>query len=149
MSETFLENFLAAAKSITKADRGLAVDTKLQPVAMINLSQNDIDDPSFSDCAIQTLRRAIDSGEIVVTNNLIADNPSFAPETNTKLSGLRFVVAIPIQGAGAIYIDQRVRFGVIPQSTIDNLLRLVTHIQDNQLEDNTSETFCTIYEQLT
>ena len=148
MSETFLTNFLAAAKSITNADRGLAVDAQLQPVAMINLSQDDIDDPSFSDCAVKTLRKAIDSGTVVVTNNLITDNPSFAPQTNTKLSGLRFVVVIPIQDTGAIYLDQRVRFGVIPQATVDNLVRLLTHIKANQLEDNTPEAFCAIYEQL-
>ena len=148
MSKIFLENFLSAAKSITNADRGLAVDIQLQPVAMINLSQDDVDDPAFSDCAMQTLRRAIDSGEVVITNNLITDNPSLAPETNTKLSGLRFVLGIPIRDTGAIYLDQRVRFGVIPQTTVDNLLRLVTHIQDNQLEDNTPDALCVIYEQL-
>ena len=148
MSKDFVSNFLSVAHMITRADRGLAVDTDMQILAGINVTQANLDDPRFCDCAKDTLQKAINTGETIITNNLIMDQ-SQAPKTNVSLTDLRFVVGIPIPGMGAVYLDQPIRpQGVMSPQIIKSLAQLVAHIQTQHLEDSTPEEIYGIYQEI-
>lgn len=148
MSETFLTNFLQAAQAITKAERGMAVDSNLEILATLNLSDAELDESSFSECAEKTLNQALDSNEAIITNNLIVD-PANAPDTNTNLANLRFVVAIPLSDIGAIYLDQRIKTGIlISQEIVQNLMRLAKHIRERKLEASTPDEMVSMYQQI-
>ena len=148
MSESFLIPFMQAAQSITNAERGMAVDTELEVLATINLSDTDLQDRAFNESAVNALTQAMDKGEPIITNNLIVD-PAQAPNTNTSLANLRFVVGIPVPEIGAVYLDQRIRTGaLISQEIVQNLMELVKHIQANQLENSTVEAMFEIYRQI-
>lgn len=138
MSNHFLVNFMYAAKTITKAQRGMAVDADLQLLDTINLSQDIINSNLFQEVASNNLNRALQKGEAIITNNMITD-PSQAPVTNTNFADLRVVIIIPVDGYGAVYLDQPLRYGIIARSVIDKLVRLAMFILENQLEDGSPE----------
>jgi len=137
MSETFLSNFMHVALHITGAERALVVDQDLTIIDMVNLEQSDILADNF--IGIDVIRRALESGEAIVTNNAVSD-VSHAPNTNTNFSNLRLIVVIPAGGYGAVYLDQPMRLGVIPKDTINRLMALGEHVaQSGQLEISADE----------
>lgn len=137
MSDTFLENLMRAVHSITKATRCLALDTALKVQHAIGVSDDELADESFLSVVHTSVKSALDDNEPVLTNNLITD-PTDAPHTNTHLSGLRIIIAVPVENYGAIYLDQSVRDGVFERDTMDNLMALINHLISNEklhLED--------------
>lgn len=147
MNETFLENFMRVAKKITHAERCLVVNADLEILSMSNVDEAEIESADFNELAMECLREALDTGEAVITNNVITD-PSEAPTTNTNFANLRVVVALPLAGHGAVYLDQHIRNGIIPRQMIERLMRLAAYVLDNQ-QENCSETELTkLYQQI-
>jgi hypothetical protein len=137
MSETFLSNFMHVALRITGAERALVVDDDLTIIDMVNLDQSDVLADNF--IGVDVVRKALESGEPIVTNNAVSDI-SNAPNTNTNFSNLRLIVVIPVAGYGAVYLDQLMRLGVIPKDTINRLMELGEQIaQSQQLEISADE----------
>lgn len=137
MSETFLSNFMVVALHITGAERALVVDSDLTIVDMVNLEQADVLADNF--IGIDVIRRALESGDTIVTNNAVSDIAN-APNTNTNFSNLRLIVVIPAGGYGAVYLDQPMRQGVIPKDTINRLMLLGEQIaRSGQLEISAEE----------
>ncbi|MBZ0286757.1 MAG: hypothetical protein K8I30_04015, partial [Anaerolineae bacterium] len=99
--------------------------------------QSDVLDDNF--IGIDVIRRALESGEAIVTNNAVSD-VSHAPNTNTNFSNLRLVVVIPAGGHGAVYLDQLMRKGVIPKDRVNRLLVLGELLAENgELEISADE----------
>ncbi len=147
MSTTFLENLLDALKKITHCERGLAVDENFELVKAINLADNEIQSDAFNEFASQCLQDAVDLGEPVLANNIITDL-SEAPETNTNFSDLRVIIALPVKGHGAIYLDQHIGRGVIPKQMLDRLMALIEELlQYGDLEGQTPDTMVKRYQQ--
>jgi hypothetical protein len=137
MSETFLSNFMHVALDITGAERALVVDPDLTIVDMANLDQSDVLSDNF--IGIDVIRRALQSGESIVTNNAVPD-VSHAPNTNTNFSNLRLIVVIPAGGYGAVYLDQLMRRGVIPKDRVNRLMVLGEQIAESgELEISADE----------
>ena len=64
-------------------------------------------------------------------------------------ANLRFVVAIPLSGMGAIYLDQRIKTGIlISQEIVQNLIKLAKHIRERRLEASTPDEMVGIYQQI-
>ena len=149
MSETFLSNFMTAARLISGAERGMAVDTTLHVVNMVNVSKSDTaPTSSFCDFAMENLQEAMATGEPIFTNTEITDI-SQAPTTNVNLGNIRFVVAMPVADYGAVYLDQRIRTGIIHRFTIEKLMRLVVYLVDNGLEGSSPEEMIKLYGEVT
>lgn len=127
MSDSILSIVMRVAKEITDAERGMSVTTDLTVVDIENITTDMVQDESFQAVALKSLSKAIETNESVLTNNIITD-PAQAPVTNTNFTDLRVIVAIPIQGQGAIYLDQHIRDGMFQRDTIDRLNRMVTEI---------------------
>jgi hypothetical protein len=140
MSNEFLAAFMHAAREITSAERGLAVDRDFKLQDRLNLPDETLQAPRFANLANITLRQAMDQNEPIVTNNIIT-SPSEAPVTNTNFSDLRVVIVIPVEGIGAVYLDQHIRQGVIPRDIVEALYRLAqtavaggyTHLTSDEL----------------
>lgn len=127
MSDTFLSNLMRAAHQITGATRCLAIDTDITILDTIGIDDDERKDPNFIAIVEASVKDAIAKGESVLSNNLIT-SPEQAPHTNTHLSGLRVILALPVQEYGAIYLDQSVRDGVFDRETIDQLTSLIAHL---------------------
>jgi hypothetical protein len=138
MSADFLVNFLQVAKTITGVERGMAVDQNLNVLHRINLDEETLKTPRFSVLANSTLRRAMESNDAILTNNVVT-NPSEAPLTNTSFSDLRVIVAIPLGKAGAVYLDQHIRQGVISREMIEDLHNLGKQALDQGAASSTEE----------
>ncbi len=82
MSDSFLHNFLRAARIITETERGLAVNTAMQIVSSVNVDQATIESTPFLNFALECMQQARDQREAIITNNTIRDI-SEAPNTNT------------------------------------------------------------------
>jgi hypothetical protein len=147
MTEEFLVRFMHAAQEVTKAERLLAVDANMMPVDSIDLEQDEIDSDEFKAILEPNLKQAIERGEVIITNNLITGDVK-APTTNTNFSELRFVILIPIGNVGAIYLDKRVRMGMIAREAVDKLRLLALRIIDSGYENNTAEQIVTWYRQM-
>lgn len=147
MNETFLENLMLTAKKITHAERCMAVDDDLQVISMVNIDQETIESDQFNDFASMTLRDAMNKNEAIITNNVITD-VSEAPTTNTNFANLRVVVAVPVAGHGAIYLDQHIRQGVIPKPMIERLQNLVKYLMQNQLESISDSEMLKLFQQI-
>jgi hypothetical protein len=147
MSDVFLRNFMEAAKKITHAERCMVVNTDLELLEMINVDRAMVESTAFGEFALECLREAIKSDEVVITNNVITD-PSDAPTTNTNFANLRVVVALPLVGHGAVYLDQHIRNGIIPRQMIERLMRLATHVRENNLEDSSSAELVQLFQTL-
>lgn len=147
MSTSFLEIFLYAARSITQAERGMAVDKDMQVLGTVNLDRTVMESPTFSDFANTCLRQAMQEGSAVITNNTIT-NPSEAPTTNTNFADLRVVVALPVVDYGAIYLDQHIRDGIVDRATVEKLMRLADHVREQGGEDHTEDQLVELYKQL-
>jgi hypothetical protein len=147
MSDTFLSKFLSVAKQITRAERGMAVDADLEIVALLDLDTDAVNDPSFSQFAEIWLRRALETDETIITNNIITDATK-APNTNTNFSNLRVVVVIPVRDHGAVYLDQHIRHGIIPRDTIERLTQMINSVQQDKNEHLSEGEMIEIYEKL-
>ncbi len=121
MNDQFLPWFLQVAMRVSGAERGMALDLNDQIVARVNLEDKIVQEPGF--IGFNVIHEALTTGDPILTNNLITD-PSDAPTTNTNFAHLRIIVVIPVSEVGAIYIDQPIRMGVIPQPTIDRLMQV-------------------------
>jgi len=145
MSDTFVSNFMRAAVYVTGMERALAVNTELDILDSVNLREEDIQSERFT--GVEAIQRAFNSEQYVITNNLKLD-PAEAPTTNTNFSDLRVVVALPLAGHGAIYLDQPLRNGMVPRENVEKLMALAGHvIQQNKIELDASE-LVAIYERM-
>jgi uncharacterized ferredoxin-like protein len=130
MSDSFLTRFFHVAQKVTVADRGLAVNSALEVLEKFNVDEKVLADQGFADFSQTWLRRALDDGETIITNNIITD-ASQAPTTNTNFANLRVVVCIPLSEHGAIYLDQHIRNGIIPREVIDRLSAVAVKLLEN------------------
>jgi hypothetical protein len=124
---TFLTNFMRAARSITDAERCIAFDTDMNMQDYLNIDAAELGKKSFADLVSSWVEQAIAGQKAVIANNLITD-PSEAPKTNVHLKDLRMVVAIPIDGYGAIYLDQPIRKGVFERNVVDKITEMAQRI---------------------
>lgn len=147
MDEVYLEQFMNVAKDVTQAERGLVVDSDINIIKTNNIDPSTIDSEEFKAFAMPNLQQAISRGEAIIANNVIADL-SEAPTTNTNFANLRIAVALPIVGHGAIYLDRRVRDGVITKQTIDKLMKLAQHIKDQEFKVQTQDDLYRLYQDI-
>jgi len=120
MSEAFLREWMAMAQHVSGAERACAATADLRICALSGLDEAVLKASNFADFVTETLRGALQQGQPIFTNNLIRDMDQ-APTTNTNLSEMRFVVAIPLAALGAVYLDQPIRMGVISREVVQKL----------------------------
>ncbi len=147
MSADFVAKILHVTLNITGADRGLAVTPDLQLIEAINLTQETIDNPAFRTLAEDTLRQSLEAGEPVITNNMVT-NPENAPVTNTTFSELRAIVTFPVGKLGAVYLDQRLRYGIIDRNTLDTVITFIEHILDYNRQGLSEAELIALYRQI-
>jgi hypothetical protein len=144
---TFLTNFMRAARSITDAERCIAFDSDMIMQDHLNIDAAELSKKSFSDLVSGWIEEAIAGQKAIIANNLITD-PSEAPKTNVHLKDLRMVVAIPIDGYGAIYLDQPIRKGVFERSVVDKIAELAQHISQSGNTDLSEDDMTAMYAKL-
>ncbi|MDQ7035883.1 MAG: hypothetical protein Q9P01_13935 [Anaerolineae bacterium] len=105
----------------------MAFDTDLKMLDSLNITDEDMEKQRFADLVSLWVEQAIEDSKAVIANNLITDS-SKAPKTNIHLKDLRMVVAIPIEGYGAIYLDQAIRKGVFERVVVDKITQLANHL---------------------
>ena len=120
MSTSFLKEWMMMAQRVSGAACACAATADLRICAMSGLDETALKSTSFTNFVTETLSSALQQGQPIFTNNLIRDADE-APTTNTHLSEMRFVVAIPLADLGAIYLDQPVRVGVISRQMVQKL----------------------------
>lgn len=147
MSDSFLHNFLRAARIITETERGLAVNNAMQIVTSVNVDQATIESAVFLSFALECMRQARSHGEAIITNNTIRDI-SEAPNTNTSYANMRAAVALPVADYGAVYLDQYVKHGIVKRETLDRLMRVIAHIASTQQEDSSEQRIIEMYEHI-
>lgn len=147
MSDNFLSKLMRVAKQITRAERAMAVDLELNILDTLNLDPTVISSNHFREVAMKSLRSAIERNESIITNNIITD-PAQAPVTNTNFTDLRVVVVIPVQAHGAVYLDQHIRYGIIPRQTIEKLARLVAQVLEDEPAEHDEEDLTALYQQM-
>lgn len=136
MSDSILSVVMRVAKQITNAERGMSVTSDLTVIDIEDMPIEIMEDEAFQEVALKALSQAIDSKQSVLTNNIITD-PAQAPVTNTNFTDLRVIVAIPVDGEGAVYLDQHIRNGMFQRDTIEKLNRMVaTAVDDGDLTVN-------------
>jgi hypothetical protein len=119
LSEKLLTNLMHFALRVTGAERGMALDSTSQVVALVGLTEDELASPEFT--GFDNIVKALSLGSRpFLTNNMILD-PSDAPITNTMFTDLRLVVVFPFDQLGAIYIDQPIRDGVLQQDMLDQI----------------------------
>lgn len=131
MSDSILSVVMRVAKEITRAERGMSVTSDLTVIDIENITIDNVEDDAFQEVALKSLAKAIETNQSVLTNNIITD-PALAPVTNTNFTDLRVIVAIPVQGQGAIYLDQHIRNGMFQRDTIDRLNQMVAEIIERE-----------------
>ncbi len=141
---TMLEHLLNAIVRITAAERGLAVNMAFEVQHEVNFTEDVKADTTFWHFAQQTFRKAAETRQPVLTNNIITD-PSQAPTTNTNFANLRVVVVFPIKQEGYVYIDQPVKRGAFTRQQVDRLRQMIERLDptDSAL---TEETIYSLYE---
>jgi hypothetical protein len=142
---TLLTNFMRLCVQKTGAERALALDTDLAIVASHQLDQGNLLDSNF--VGIEAARQALDTSEVVITNNVSKDTAT-APTTNTTFRDLRFIVVIPVGELGAIYLDQSMRLGAIPRAAVLNLSGLATVIASQHESSMSQDQIEAMYEAL-
>jgi hypothetical protein len=139
---TLLSNFMRLAVQKTGAERALALDQDLAIIASYEINQSGLLDSSF--VGIEAARQALDTGEVVITNNVSKDAAS--PTTNTTFRDLRFIVVIPVGELGAVYLDQSMRLGAIPRAPVQNLSGLASLIAAQQESALSPDQIAALYE---
>jgi hypothetical protein len=147
MSDHLLSKLMRVAKQITRAERAMAVDIDLNVLDTLNIDPTVLNAAHFHEVAMASLRRAIDRNESIITNNIITD-PAQAPVTNTNFTDLRVVVVLPVMEHGAVYLDQHIRYGIIPRPTIDKLMRLVKQVLESPMDEHNEEDLTALYQQM-
>lgn len=147
MTNSFLTRFLHVAHKITRAERGLAVNTQLEVISNVNIDAQTLEDQTFRQFSQMWLQRALDDGQTIITNNIITD-PAHAPITNTNFANLRVIVCIPVKNHGGIYLDQHIRNGIIPREIIDRISNLLASLQQNQQEHLSETEIQAVYDKL-
>lgn len=130
MSVAFLTNFMRFVQEKTNAERLMVLDLDRKIQDRINVDDTLLHKEDFADLLHNSVDEAINTDDIVITNNLITD-PEDAPKTNLHLHDLRMVVAIPIRGHGAIYLDKRIRQGIFPRELVENLNDFGRYLVEN------------------
>ncbi|MFZ4827317.1 MAG: hypothetical protein ACOYLB_08170 [Phototrophicaceae bacterium] len=115
------EVFLNQLVGCVRSGRGVIINRQLQPLAIENFDREKFSDATF--IATLPLEKAIQSGKIEIGNDAILS--AQAPSTNTNMSDIRGVIIIPIEGQGALYLDQPIRVGIIPRFTVDKIAQLL------------------------
>lgn len=100
MSAKLLTQMVRFAISETRVDRAYAFDSEGMLVEHAVLDSRSTAAPDISDYMHSLVRRALSTGQLVLSNNTFID-PSEAPSTNTSIKNLRIFVVIPIRGIGA------------------------------------------------
>ena len=144
MSDIFLNNLMRASYTITKAARCLALNEAMEVQTHLGVDETLLADEAFLNVVRSAIRQAQESKKAVLTNNLITDITD-APHTNTHLSGLRIIIAYPVHGYGAIYLDQSVRDGVFERDTIEKITALVDHLLIESKLDLEEEAIAELY----
>jgi len=147
MRKDLVVAFLNAAMEIGACDRGMAVDDEMNILDSINLNDETRQSPRFNLMMSVAVRRSLDTNEAIITNNVVT-SAAEAPLTNTSFSDLRMVVAIPLEGIGAIYMDKPVKQGIIPRQMVDTLYEVGQDVikSDPPIEADKEE-FITRYKQ--
>jgi hypothetical protein len=126
-------------------ERALAVNTGLDIVDSVNLQEDDIQSERFT--GVEAIQRAFNSEQYVITNNLKLD-PAEVPTTNTNFSDLRVVVALPLAGHGAVYLDQPLRNGMVPRENVEKLMALAEQVIEQDNIELDASALVAIYEQM-
>lgn len=141
MSDTFVLNIMRVAQDVTKAERAFAVNNDLKIVGMLNISQEKIEAPY-----LKCVRQAMSQGSPIITDNYtMTIDPSKAPVTNQSFPKLRFVVVLPVQGHGAVCLDQSLRGGVTSKDKVDKLDGFIRRVIDNQQTELDEEELLNLY----
>lgn len=146
MSVEFLTNFMRFAQATTRAERSLALDLDLNIHDRVNVDDDLLNEEDFADLLRNAVDEAINSDDVVITNNLITD-PEDAPQTNLHLHQLRMVVAIPLPRHGAIYLDQRIRQGIFPRELVEKLNEFGRYLVDNDKIDLSQSEITDLYKE--
>jgi hypothetical protein len=142
MSDTFLLNLMRVASDITKAERAFAVNLELSVLGTLNIAPEQIEAP-YMKC----VQQAINEGNPIITDNYsLSIDPSKAPVTNKSFPKLRFVLALPVKGHGAICLDQSLRGGVTTKEKVERLNNFVQSVLDNQQTNLDEEQLAELYE---
>lgn len=147
MQQDFLLTLLDAVIDITRAERAMAVDESLQVLHTVKLKETELQEARFQTIATQSMRSALENGLPLVTNNIIPDIKD-APDTNTNFSDLRVVVVIPVQGYGALYLDQHIRYGMIPYDMINRTMRMIEQVINVPHDHFTADDLVNLYQQM-
>jgi hypothetical protein len=145
MSQSVLPNFMRAAYNITAAERAIAVDNEFMIVDIENIELAEAQSENFPGNIC--IRDAINSGETVITDSIsLRIDPKNAPKTNQVFPTLRAIVVIPVPGRGAVYLDQRIRSGIIiPKDMVAKLTQLAHQIGEDEI---TIDTMVDLYKQM-
>jgi hypothetical protein len=146
MTEQFLKRFLNMACVTTGAERALSVNEQLEVVDRFNVDESLLSDTVFWPLTSKLLQQAHETGEPILTNNMIQD-PSQAPTTNTNFSSLRVIVVLPIAGHGIIYLDQKIKTGVFTREVLRKLTATLNQVTEAQRIDISEEALRALYEQ--
>lgn len=147
MEHNFLLTVYAAILDITHAERAMAADEDLRILQMLKIKESDLQEARFGAVVQDALRRAMHERAPMVTNNIITD-PSEAPDTNTNFADLRVIVALPVAGYGVVYLDQHIRYGMIPHGTVDRIMRLIEQVLPVPHDHLTAEDLIRLYQQM-
>lgn len=145
MSIGFLNNFMQFAYTVTDSERGIALDIDKTIHERLNVTDALLSEEAFSELLYSSINDAITTNDIVIANNLM--NPDEAPETNVHIHKLRMVVALPLQGYGAIYLDKRLREGVFSRDLVERLIVFFRYIVENDKTDLTASEFIALFEE--
>ena len=147
MSAEFLANFMRAARSITKAQRSLALDIDVNVQDRVDIEDSLLNTKEFKEMLNSIVTTALTDDTAVISNNLIKD-PHDAPNTNVHLHDLRMVVAIPLGSLGAVYLDQHIRNGVFERNVIDQLAEFGRYVIENEQMDLSAEAYVNLFNEM-
>jgi hypothetical protein len=146
MSDTFLVTFLHLAIAITGAERGMALDSKNNVLALEKIQMAETSADDFT--GFENVKQAYNTKERPhISNNTILD-PEFAPNTNTNFSDLRIVIVFTLGEHGAVYIDQHVTKGVIKKEDTEKLIIVADYAMTQNMLHADQDTLKDIYNTL-
>lgn len=138
MSESVLTRLVRFAIGETRVDRAYAFDSEGTLVEHAVLDSHSTAKPDISEYMHSLVRRALSSGQLVLSNNTFID-PTEAPSTNTSIKNLRIYVVLPIRGIGALFLDQPIGSGIVPRPTIDRMYAMCQRIADREAPDSLTD----------
>ncbi len=138
MSDNVLTRMVRFAIGETRVDRVYGFDRDGALVEHAVLDSQSTTPPEVSEYMHSLVRRALSSGQLVLSNNTFID-PTEAPSTNTSIKNLRIYVVLPIRGIGVLFLDQPIGSGVVPRPTIDRMYALCQRIADRDAVDSLTD----------